>query len=264
VLERRRLWHVLALAGSSIAFFACYVLALYTELSAQVAYALAFLLVSAEIVAVARFVVIDKPEELTLRLLITVGVLAWLRGAEPDLLQCVVVGWLLLSTGAALGALIGSRIDKPGHLMAVVAMSSLADLWSVYDPNGISAKMAESAVEEPDKIVLFALSWPMLVGKPFIAPIIGAGDILFTALYLACFERHGLELRRATIGLAIAYALGLVAILVTERPVPLLPLLGAAIMLADRRTASLEPRERRTVWLVVAVLAAVLVVRFLR
>jgi hypothetical protein len=264
VLERRRLWYVLALAGSSIAFFVCYLLALYVELSASLAYALAFMLVSTEILVVARFVVIDKPPQLALRLLIGVGALALLRGMQPDLVQCVVVGWMLLSCSSALGALIGARIENPGHLMAVAAMSTVADLWSVYDPNGISAKMAESAVEEPDKIVLFALPWPMLVGKPFIAPIIGAGDILFTALYLACFQRHGLKLERAMIGLAIAYAAGLVAILATERPVPLLPLLGAAILLADRRTASLAPKERRTVWLVVAVLVAVLIVRFLR
>jgi hypothetical protein len=261
--ERSRLWHVASLLGCTALFVVSGLVGPNVPLNVQVAYALAFMLVAGEIVLLARLAVIERPEELVLILFVSVGVLAWQRGEVVSLHGTAAVGAALLLAGSALGAALGARIERPGHLMAVAAISTVADLWSVYDPGGISSKMAESAVAAPDKVVLFALPWPML-GTPHIAPIIGAGDILFTALYVAAFERHGLALRRVLVALMVAYAAGLAAILVTERPVPLLPLLGAAILLSDRRTASLPPHERRTVWLVVAVLVAVLVVRFLR
>lgn len=260
---RSRLWHVASLLGCTALFVLACLAGPHVPLNVQVAYALAFMLVAGEIVLLARHAVIERPQELVLILFLGVGVLAWQRGQPVSIHGAAAVGLALLLVGTALGGALGARIEKPGHLMAVAAISTVADLWSVYDPDGISAKMAESAVAAPEQIVLFALPWPLL-GTPHIAPIIGAGDILFTALYVAAFERHGLALKRALLALLCAYALGLAAILVTERPVPLLPLLGAAILLSDRRTASLPPHERRTVWLVVAVLVALLVVRFLR
>jgi hypothetical protein len=263
MLERSRWGWFLSLASFSALFLGMCWLAPHVTIHVQVAYALAFMLVGASIVLTSRYVHVESPGMMVLTLFVSAALLSIWRGAAVSILGCGCVGVLLLAAAAQLGASLGARIEKPGHLMAVAAISTVADLWSVYDPNGISARMAEKAAQAPDKIVLFAVPWPML-GTPFIAPIIGAGDILFTALYLATFERHGLSLKRGSIALLLGYALGLAAILTTERPVPLLPLLGAAILLSDRRTASLEPRERRTVWLVVAVLAAVLIVRFLR
>jgi hypothetical protein len=147
--------------------------------------------------------------------------------------------------------------------LAVAAISAVADLWSVYDPQGLSAKMAKQAAEHPDTMMLFALPWPML-GTKHMEPIIGAGDVLFTGLYLAAFDRHGLAVKRAVVALLCGYALGLVAIMMTERPVPLLPLLGVGIVLCDARVRSLPPHEKRTVLVMLAVLGAALAFRFLR
>jgi hypothetical protein len=239
------------------------VLAPHVAVGVYVAYVLAFLVVSAEIVLVSRLTVIERPVVLALIVAAGVTTLVLLRGQDVSLAGALTVNMALLLVGGCLGANLGARIEQPGHLLAVAAISAVADLWSVYDPKGLSARMAEHAAQAPDALVLFALPWPML-GTPHIAPIIGAGDILFTALYLAGYERHGLKLKRAMVGMMLAYALGLLAILISERPVPLLPLLGGAALLADTRTCSLPAHERRTVWVMLAGLGILLALRFLR
>jgi hypothetical protein len=52
--------------------------------------------------------------------------------------------------------------------------------------------------------------------------------------------------------------------MITERPVPLLPLLGAGVLLADKETRSLPSHEKRTVLVMLALLGGVLAFRFLR
>jgi hypothetical protein len=263
MLERSRRTHLAALLGCLLAFLAMCMLAPSVTLDVRLAYGLAFLLVSGEIVLVSRVAPAERPLALLAVVVLSVALLLWQRGAPVTLLGSAAVALALLLGPTALGTALGVRIERPGHLLAVAAISAVADLWSVYDPAGLSARMAKQAVEAPDTMMLFALPWPML-GTRHIEPIIGAGDVLFSALYLGAYERHGLALKRAAVGLFIAYALGLVAILITERPVPLLPLLGAAAVLADARTRSLPPHEKRTVLVMLAVLGAVLAFRFLR
>lgn len=238
-------------------------LAPHVVLDVRLSYVLTFLLVSAVIVVVSRFVAVESPRVLVGLVLVALGLLFTQRGAPVSVFGGAVVGFALLAGASALGAALGARIERPGHLLAVAAISAVADLWSVYDPAGLSAQMAESVVEEPHVMSLFAVPWPLL-GTADVPPIIGAGDIVFTALYLAAFERHGLALRRAAWALFVAYALGLAVIMGTERPVPLLPLLGAAVLAVDPQARSLPAHERRTVWLMLAGLGVVLAVRFLR
>jgi hypothetical protein len=261
--ERSRLSHLVALSGCTLLFLAMCALAPSVALDVRAAYILAFLLVSAEIVVVARVAPVEKPAVLVGVLGLSVGLLAWQRGAPVTLTGSVAVALALLLAATGVGVALGWRIERPGHLLAVAAISAVADLWSVYDPQGLSAKMAQQAAEQPDTMMLFALPWPML-GTKHLVPIFGAGDVLFTGLYLAAFERHGLAVKRAALALFVGYALGLVAIMLTERPVPLLPLLGAGVVLCDARVRSLPPHEKRTVLVMLAVLGAALAFRFLR
>jgi hypothetical protein len=166
----------------------------------------------------------------------------------------------LLWTTTGLGAALGRRIERPGHMLAVAAVSGLADLWSVYDPTGPSAMLARKVASEPDRVTAFALSFPLL-GSPHIPAIVGAGDVLFSALYLAVFERHGLPLWKCVSALALAFLAGLVGLLWLERPLPLLPLLGAAVVLSDARARSIEAREGRTVLVVLALVGTLILVR---
>lgn len=231
--------------------------------SPRPAFALAFVLVTAEILGVARVAPVLRGPWLSGTLLTAFGALSLLHGARLTGDSAGLTSAVLLWTATALGAALGGRIDKPGHLMAVAAVSALADLWSVYDPSGPSAVLARTVLEQPDRVSAFALHFPLL-GSPHVPAIIGAGDVLFAALYVAAFERHGLPSWKALTALAGGFGLGLALLLWLERPLPLLPLLGLGIVASDARVRSLEARERRSVLVVLALVCALLVVRIWR
>jgi hypothetical protein len=167
------------------------------------------------------------------------------------------------SVAALLGSALGARIEKPGQLAAVAVVSAIADLWSVFDPSAPSARFAEQALARPDQLALFALPFPVL-GTPLIPAVIGAGDVVFAALYVAAFRAHGLSVRRVLLALAAGFALGLLGLLVTLEPLPLLPLLGAAVVLSDPAARSLSAREWRTVIGVSAALVLAIALRLSR
>lgn len=258
-------------AGTWIAAgLGCCALVLFTARSAyafpmpaRVAFSIAFLLVSGEILLVSRLAPVLHARALWGSLLATGGLLSLVAGARLTPESAGLATAALLWTGSLLGAALGARIEKAGHVAAVAAVSGLADLWSVYDPAGPSAVLAQKLAEQPEQISAFALCFPLL-GTSNIPPLIGAGDLLFCALYLAAFERHGLALWRAIVGMALAFAAGMALLLWLERPLPLLPLLGAAVVLVDPRARSLEKREGRTVLAVLGFVSALLLVRLWR
>ena len=235
----------------------------YVALAPRVAFALAFAAVALEILLLATL----APVRATRSALIAIGVLlvvlialreAPARGVAPALLT------LTLGSAATLvGAALGGRIEQPGQLVAVALVSGIADLWSVLDPQAPSARLAADALAEPERLALFALPFPML-GSDLVPAVIGAGDVVFATLYVAAFRRHRLPRGRVLCALATGFALGLGALLITLRPVPLLPLLGAAVVLSDARARSLPAREWRTVALACAALLSVIALRVLR
>jgi hypothetical protein len=233
------------------------------SLSARPAFVLAFALVSAEILLVARLAPALRGPLAWAAWLTAFGALGLLNGARLTGDSAATGTALLLWTATGLGATLGGRIERPGHLLAVAAVSGLADLWSVYDPSGPSALLARKVVEQPDQVTAFALCFPLL-GTAQIPAIIGAGDVLFAALYLAAFERHRLPSIKALIGLGVGLALGLVLLLWLERPVPLLPLLGAGVVACDARVRVLPAKEGRSVLVVLAVLSVLLAMRMWR
>jgi hypothetical protein len=118
-------------------------------------------------------------------------------------------------------------------------------------------------LREPERIALIALPWP-LWGTGTIQPVLGVGDIVFVALYLAAYARHRLSLVRGALGLAAGFFAGLLLLITLERAIPLLPLLGAGAVLGDRGARALEKRELATALAVTAVLLVVLAVRLWR
>jgi len=264
-MQAARAWLPLGLA-LLFASFALLIAATFGPgwtMSPRVAYAIAFTVVAAELLAAAHVAPAPSVRSAAPVLLAAAAVLFSVRGLGPTLLPSLGVTVALLAGSAVLGSLIGSRIEHPGHLAAVFAISSLADLWSVYDPSGPSAKLALQAAAEPERLVLFALPWPML-GSSHIVAVIGAGDILFAALYAATLRRHGLLVMRATLAMGVGLLVGLVFLLQLERALPLLPLMGAGVMIAEPRARSLPPQDRRSVATVVVLLAGFLAYRFTR
>ena len=75
-------------------------------------------------------------------------------------------------------------------------------------------------------------------------PILGVGDVVLAALYLAAATKHGLSRARTLAALAAGFTATFVALLLLERALPALPFLGLAIVLAHPE-ARLPPREER-------------------
>jgi hypothetical protein len=170
---------------------------------------------------------------------------------------CVLVGLLVIGTG--LGAVIGRRIQDPSHLLFVALVSGIADTLSVSQPGGISKAIAE----EPRALALLALPWPML-GTDDVAPLLGVSDVVFASLYLHASRTHVLPVLRSVLALFAGFAATAGLVLLLQRPIPVLPLLGASIVLAQPRARAASAQDlRRGAW-VLAALALVIATVFLR
>jgi len=253
----------LTLLSASVLALLASTFATSVALAPIVAYAVAFAFVSLELLAAAHFVPAPSSRVALGTVLLGAAGLATVRHWGPGPGSAALLTLSLLAGGAVVGSGIGSRIEKPGHLVAVFAISALADLWSVYDPSGPSAKLAQQAAAHPGALVLFALPWPML-GTSHIEAFIGAGDIVFAALYSAALRRHGLRAGAAAVGMGLALLAGLALLITFERALPLLPLMGAAVMLTEPEARRLPQQDRRSVVMVVTVLSLLLIYRFAR
>jgi hypothetical protein len=227
------------------------------------AFALAFACVAGEIVLLA----VLGPRLRPVHALGVVGAavvpIVLLAGAPAHAPQAAALT-LVLGVGATvIGATLGARIERAGQLVAVALVSAIADCWSVLDPSAPSARFAEEVMAHPEQLALAALPFPLL-GTTLVPAVIGAGDVVFSALYVAAFRAHGLSLRRVALALAAGYAVGLCGLLALERPLPLLPLLGAAVVLSEPAARSLPRREWRTVLAVCAALGLAIALRIAR
>lgn len=238
-------------------------LAPHVALAPIPAFALAYAAVTGEILSLSYYAPRASPRAIAVAAgLCLLGLLALARA--PNTLLSAMLLTLVLGAGASsIGAWVGGRIAKPGQLSAVALVSAIADLWSVFDPSAPSARLAEQVVAHPEQLALFALPYPLL-GTALVPAVIGAGDLVFAALYVAAFRAHGLSLRRVLVALGVAFALGLFGLLVTLRPLPLLPLLGLAVLACDPAARSLTRAEWRTVLLLCTGLVTAILVRVLR
>jgi hypothetical protein len=172
-----------------------------------------------------------------------------------DLTGALIVTAALLAGGTMIGSAVGRAIEHPGQLVFVAVVSAAADAGSVFHPSGPSAVMAQSQAA----LSLVALPWPML-GTLAIEPLLGAGDVVFTALYLSSARQHGLSWRRTMGALLLAYAATATVVVVLEAALPALPFLGLAVVLAHPEAR--RPRAtdlRRGVLLSVAAVVVVMV-----
>jgi hypothetical protein len=232
-------------------------------LAPTLAFALAYLFVTSEILALGLTAPRLAPAATAIGSAVAVVGVVLLAGSASTPCSAALLTLALGPGATLLGAALGARTDKPGQLAAVALVSSIADLWSVFDEAAPSARLAAQAMAQPEQLALFALPFPML-GTPIVAAVIGAGDVLFVALYVAAFRVHGLSTLRLSLALAAAFVLGLLGLLVALVPLPLLPLLGLAAVLSDPAARSLTAREWRTVLLVSAALLGAIALRLAR
>lgn len=256
-------WFFGCAAASAVLVYVSALCAPGMPLAPEPSFAIAYSAVSAEILVLSWSAPRLQPRWTALLCALAAGGLYALasRAASPS--NAALLTLSLGCLAALLGAALGARIEKPGQLAAVALVSAIADLWSVFDTSAPSARFAEQAIAEPDRLALFALPFPLL-GTPLIPAVIGAGDVVFAALYVAAFRAHALSVRRVLLGLGAAFALGLVGLLVTRAPLPLLPLLGAAAVASEPAARSLTGREWRTVFFVCAALVVAIALRLSR
>jgi len=174
------------------------------------------------------------------------------------------IGWAalvavaLLSGGTLAGGVIGARIQHPSHLLAVAVASSLADVFSVLSPRGVTAQVVESE----RWIAILAVSWPVF-GTTAVEPLLGVGDIVMCALYTVATRELDLGVRRTALALALAFAAVLAALWLLATPLPALPFLGLAVVLAHPRTWRFRKGEGRTAAMALVVLVALFAVLWL-
>ncbi len=237
----------LAVSVLALAFSA--VVAPSLPLPPLVAFALGFTCVVASALGAALLAPTKIQRRETLWLLPAIAILAAVQGSGAlGLPAAIGVALALLAFGSVLGGFVGGSIEHPGHLVFVVVVSSLADTFSVAHPSGPSALIANA----PKALALLAISWPMF-GTEQIEPLLGVGDVVFTGLYIAATRAHGLPLRRTVIALGLAFLVTMATVISTELPVPALPFLGVAMLIAQ--PAARRPPERDRTRAIVVVCA---------
>lgn len=232
-------------------------LAVYSSCPPVFAYLVGFACVVASTLGVAWFVPAKGWAGLTGAAIGLAAMAAAVSSPDDELALCVLAGLLLL--GTTLGAWVGRRIQHPSHLLFVALVSSVADILSVTQPGGISKAIAEA----PRALALLALPWPLL-GSGEIAPFLGVSDVVFASLYLHASRAHVLPMLRSLIALSLGFAVTAALVLLFLRPIPVLPLLGLSIVLAQPRARAASAEDlRRGAW-VLAALAFVIATVFLR
>ncbi len=242
--KQLRLW-ALAIAIGVLAFLATATLAPHVPLdpSASLSVALAAYLLAYACVAACVLAAAGVAPDLGGRALVVVGAalaaLVPLRDAAPTLLGSATVLGALLAAGTASGAALGTRVQAAGHLLPVAVVSSVADAVSVLTPGAPS----DVVVATPALLSVVALPWPFL-GTDDRPPILGVGDVAFAALYVAAARKHGLSPARTSVALALGLAATALAVAGTGLPLPALPALGAAVVLAHPEARAVPAADR--------------------
>ena len=174
-------------------------------------------------------------------------------------LSAVLVAGSLLAFGSLVGGMVGSRIEHPGHLLFVAVVSSLADTFSVAAPDGPSAAIASSEVA----LSLLAVSFPML-GTDQIAPLLGVGDLVFTSLYVSAARAHGLPMQRTWLALGAAFVVTMLVVIELELPIPALPFMGMAMLIAQPAARVPPARDRVRGFAALGAISALFIALLLR
>lgn len=224
-------------------------------LDGLIAYAIAFACVGLVVVSVA----LATPNLGRAAGGIVIGAVILLVGGGgalgPDAAGALAVLVLLLAAGTSLGAAIGARIEHAGHLGPVAIVSSVADVASVVVPGAPSHEIVASA----PLLSRMAISWP-IVGTRAIAPLLGVGDVAFVALYLAASRRHALGTARTALALGAGLTATAVVVAATEVPLPALPFLAAAVLVAHPEARRPPARDRRAAAVGIAVTTTLAIV----
>ncbi len=147
----------------------------------------------------------------------------------------------LITAMTWLGVGIGRGVQEASHLWPLVIVALSADIWSVTDPSGVTQQLIldEQAPSLFSALLLLQLPVPGLE----LSPILGLGDLIFTGLLYGAIATLQLSWRRLSLGLLLGYLLCLLTLLALQIPLPALPFLGLAGVLALGRSAPVRFKE---------------------
>lgn len=205
-----------------------------------VVFGLSFAALGAILLACAEALgVVDRPRWVAAAVSVAGLVLAHALRVAPSPLAAAAIDGALLTAGLVIGTALGARVLAAGHLVVVAYVSSLADVASVFVEGAPTSTIVASA----PLLQVFALSFPV-PGTPEPSPMLGVGDVVFVGLYFAVTRKFGLSVWRTLVALALGLASVFVLLLLLERAIPALPLLGLAMVIAHPEARAVPRHER--------------------
>jgi len=173
--------------------------------------------------------------------------------ASPRFLQALSADLALMVWTFCGGALLTWGVRRPSYLVATGLVIALADIFSVYCGPAATALAVPPPAETGRPASWLALwtqaslvSFPLL-GSNALIPFIGAGDFLFSALFLMAARKFHLPPGRNFAALALAFTLGLALAHFARQPLPALPFIGPAFILVHWSQIKPDRSERRKI-----------------
>lgn len=152
----------------------------------------------------------------------------------------IIVDLALVSLAHVLGSAIGGRVQHAGHLLPATVVAACADVISISHPQGPTHAIVES--EQAMSLLAFAFPVP---GHLAMAPALGAGDLVFTALWLAAAVKHRLSTSRVALGALLGALISGLVSAALQTSVPALPAIGALLLLLTPAARRLEGRDKQ-------------------
>lgn len=172
-------------------------------------------------------------------------------GITPALLWFVSLA--VLTTGGLVGSYIGGLLQYPGMLMVVAYVAAFADCFSFFHPQGLTANV----LANPKALALLTVPFPIL-GTAQIGSLVGIGDVTFVALFITGTRATGLNVTRTALALAVAMVSVAMLVELGGSPLPALPFLGGAVVLAQPAARRIPPEQTRRIAANLAVVTLVL------
>jgi len=249
-------WHwirwLAAVGAAVILLIAGIFVAPHLSLSLRKAYVIGFCIVVCETLVVSLLTPRISLRILLFALIPVSSLLAIHFAGDLGAVGAIGVTAALLVVGPMIGSVVGAAIEHPGHLIFVAVVSAIADVFSVYSPQGPTAVI----VRTPEMLSVLSLPWPLL-GSDEITGFLGVGDIVFTTLYFNASRKHRLGHFRTVTALVFAFAVTMVLVVCMEMPIPVLPFMGLAIVLFHPITRKPPEKDIRKGWIAVLVIAAI-------
>lgn len=152
-----------------------------------------------------------------------------LDGPEPvPLMLLYVADTLRIAAAACVGFALARRVDSPRIALLIAVLATAADLFSVF------AGPTKALVEGGAPALDYLLLWFPTFGYP-LGFALGVSDFVFLALFtaVACHLPGLRPLLTLALGCAAILIAMLMALLLGGRPLPALPFVAAAFILAN-------------------------------